>query len=70
VLPTSVHGRVPDEASATAPDRAPNWVPELDPAGHTADVIHEVDSALAALIAQEAGGTKGVEVVFDAPTKE
>ncbi len=33
-------------------------------------MIHEVDSALAALIAQEAGGTQGVEVVFDAPTKE
>jgi hypothetical protein len=33
-------------------------------------VIHEVDSALAALIAREADGTRGVEVVFDAPTKE
>lgn len=40
-------------------------------AGHdTSRVIHEVDSALAALIAREAGGTKGVEVVFDAPTKD
>jgi hypothetical protein len=33
-------------------------------------VIHEVDSALAALIEQDADGTNGVEVVFDAPTKE
>ncbi|HSK34853.1 MAG TPA: DUF4255 domain-containing protein [Propionicimonas sp.] len=31
---------------------------------------HEVDSALAALVEQEATGTKGVEVVFDAPTKD
>jgi hypothetical protein len=33
-------------------------------------VIHDVDSALAALIDREATGTKGVEVVFDAPTKD
>lgn len=33
-------------------------------------MIHEVDSALASLIEREATGTKGVEVVFDAPTKE
>ena len=33
-------------------------------------MIHEVDAALAALIDQEAVGTKGVEVVFDAPTME
>jgi hypothetical protein len=33
-------------------------------------VIHDVDSALAALIEREASGTKGVEVVFDAPTKD
>ncbi len=33
-------------------------------------MIHEVDSALAALVAREAEGTRGVEVVFDAPTKE
>ncbi len=33
-------------------------------------VIHDVDSALAALIERDAVGTKGVEVVFDAPTKD
>ena len=33
-------------------------------------VIHEVDSALLALIEREAAGTTDVEVVFDAPTKE
>jgi hypothetical protein len=33
-------------------------------------VIHEVDAALAALIEREAEGTKGVEVVFEAPTKD
>jgi len=33
-------------------------------------VIHEVDSALLALIEREATGTTDVEVVFDAPTKE
>ena len=33
-------------------------------------VIHEVDAALLALIEREATGTKDVEVVFDAPTKD
>lgn len=33
-------------------------------------MIHEVDAALQALIEREAHGTKDVEVVFDAPTKE
>ena len=33
-------------------------------------MIHEVDSALLALIEREAAGTTDVEVVFDAPTKE
>lgn len=33
-------------------------------------MIQDVDAALAALIEREAAGTKGVEVVFDAPTKE
>jgi hypothetical protein len=33
-------------------------------------MIHEVDSALAALVEQEASGTDGVEVAFDAPTKD
>jgi hypothetical protein len=33
-------------------------------------VIHEIDDALRALIEREATGTKDVEVVFDAPTKD
>lgn len=33
-------------------------------------MIHEVDSALQALIEEQATGTKDVEVVFDAPTKD
>lgn len=33
-------------------------------------MIHEVDSALRALIVREAVGTTDVEVVFDAPTRE
>ena len=36
----------------------------------TAGVIHEVDSALRTLIEREATGTRDVEVVFDAPTRE
>jgi hypothetical protein len=33
-------------------------------------VIHEVDSALRTLIEREAEGTRDVEIVFDAPTRE
>jgi len=33
-------------------------------------VIHEVDSALLALIRREATGARDIEVVFDAPTKD
>ena len=33
-------------------------------------MIHEVDAALLALIEREATGTRDVEVVFDAPTKD
>lgn len=33
-------------------------------------MIHEVDSALRALIARDAAGLKDVEVVFEAPTKD
>ncbi len=33
-------------------------------------MIHEVDSALRALIVRDTPGTKDVEVVFDAPTKD
>jgi hypothetical protein len=36
----------------------------------TPGVIHDVDAAMLALIEREAAGTKDVEVVFDAPTKE
>ena len=35
-----------------------------------ASVIHDVDSALRALIVRDAAGTRDVEVVFDAPTRE
>ncbi len=38
--------------------------------GQTAGVIHEVDSALRTLIEREADGTRDVEIVFDAPTRE
>jgi uncharacterized protein DUF4255 len=38
-------------------------------ARHTAGVIHEVDSALRKLIERETG-TRDVEVLFDAPTRE
>jgi len=42
-----------------------------DRTGGTLDkVIHEVDSALHALIQREAIGARDVEVVFDAPTKD
>jgi hypothetical protein len=37
---------------------------------HTGAVIHEVDSALRALIERDAAGTRDVEIVFDAPTRE
>lgn len=33
-------------------------------------MIHEVDSALRALVERDAAGTGGVDVVFDAPTRE
>lgn len=33
-------------------------------------MIHEVDSALRTLIEREAAGTRDVEIVFDAPTRE
>ncbi len=60
------------------PDRAPGAALESgrspllskpDPV-HTAVVIHEVDSALRTLIEREADGTRDVEIVFDAPTRE
>ena len=49
---------------------APRPVPHPGPGWKTASVIHEVDSAVKALIEREATGAKDVEVVFDAPTKE
>lgn len=33
-------------------------------------MIHEVDSALRALVERDAGGLRDVEIVFDAPTRE
>src|SRR6478752_691959 len=40
------------------------------PAGHSEQVIHEVDVALRSLIEREATDGTEVEVVFDAPTKD
>lgn len=40
------------------------------PDRETGQVIHEVDAAVKSLIEREATGPKGVEVVFEAPTKE
>ena len=45
-------------------------LPRAPWAGHPAEVIHEVDSALRTLIEREAAGTRDVEIVFDAPTRE
>jgi hypothetical protein len=45
-------------------------VPRTPTYRHTAGVIHEVDSALRTLIEREAEGTRDVEIVFDAPTRE
>ena len=47
--------------------------PSLCAAGRpdeTPGVIHEVDAALLALVEREATGTRDVDVVFDAPTKD
>jgi len=59
-----------EEASKVAPDTDPRSLATLVPGVHTPGVIHDVDSALAALIEREAVGTRDVEVVFDAPTKD
>ena len=52
------------------PNRDPRPVPRTPTYRHTAGVIHEVDSALRTLIEREADGTRDVEIVFDAPTRE
>ena len=60
------------------PVRAANRAPALGrgrcrthrPPARLDRVIHEVDSALRALILRDTPGTKDVEVVFDAPTKD
>src|SRR4029079_19813723 len=52
------------------PNRDPRPVPRTPTYRHTAGVIHEVDSALRTLIEREADGTRDVEIVCDAPTRE
>jgi uncharacterized protein DUF4255 len=54
---------VPSARPATVCRAAPSG-------GRLGQVIHEVDSALHALIQREAIGGRDVEVVFDAPTKD
>jgi hypothetical protein len=45
-------------------------LPATSRPSETSVVIHEVDSALRALVQRDAVGTKDVEVVLDAPTKD
>ncbi len=59
-----------DRAVTPARGAAPSTSPGARRSGHPAEVIHEVDSALRTLIEREASGTRDVEVVFDAPTRE
>jgi len=61
---------MPEEADTCALDAGHRRGRTPPPGSQSGGVIHDVDSALAALIEREATGTKGVEVVFDAPTKE
>ena len=68
----AVQGRLPDRAAGRC---SQGWSGSrcADPESgrrQTPCVIHEVDSALLALIEREATGTRDVEVVFDAPTKD
>jgi Pvc16 N-terminal domain len=51
-------------------NRDPRPVPARRRDRQTVGVIHEVDSALRTLIEREADGTRDVEIVFDAPTRE
>lgn len=61
-LPLWARRAAPDGVLAPVPSRAPRW--------QTPKVMHEVDSALQALVEREAIGTRDVDVVFDAPTKD
>jgi hypothetical protein len=54
--------------SSPVPDRCHSRKDHI--AARLGRVIHEVDSALRALILRDTPGTKDVEVVFDAPTKD
>ncbi len=61
---------MPEGAAIDAPEGVRVRVTHAVLLPETLGVIHDVDSALAALIEREASGTKSVEVVFDAPTKD
>jgi hypothetical protein len=50
-------------------DKAPERVPMARESVHADRVIHEVDYALRALVQREIG-TRDVEIVFDAPTRD
>ena len=60
---------MPDGAIRDAPKTGQRRLVRRRPDGQTDDVIHEVDSALRALIDRETG-IRDVEVVFDAPTRD
>ena len=60
---------MPDGATGDAPKTGQRRLVRCRPDGQTDDVIHEVDSALRALIDRETG-IRDVEVVFDAPTRD
>ena len=60
---------MPDGAIVDAPKTGQGRLVRRRPDGQTDDVIHDVDSALRALIDRETG-IRDVEVVFDAPTRD
>lgn len=60
---------VPDRAAGAALGVDPGPLARQGRAANTGGVIHEVDSALRALIERDTG-IRDVEVVFDAPTRE
>ena len=57
-------------AAQAASADAPALLPAVAAGGHARDVIAEVDEAVRALVQDDALGGAGVEVVFDAPTRE
>jgi hypothetical protein len=60
---------LPDRAARAACPSGPRRLPPVDEAAETGPVIHEVDSALRALVERELG-TRDAEIVFDAPTRD